>query len=425
MKKPLIAAASAMMLWACSSEEPAMKTIAEQESKTISCLRTPEEAIAIAKNLAASAANSARSTSKKVDASSLKVIGANTSRSNADTLIYAIDYADNAGFVLISAEKTTTPVLAFIDEGNYSDAASVGNEGYNYFVESAKSFVSDSRVEIAPGRDDLIMARYKDTIYTHEVNKPLLEVNWNQNWPENMFCPNKIAGCVPVAVAQIMSYLKPNIDINLSFSERPYDHLTIDWTELNKHVNSLPIKNPGETVISSHLTDCNSTEDNHTKLAALIRQIGHEAKATYNEYSTGAYPDYAVDILNKYTKTKGVYAAPSGFHGNLGANSIGIIFGYTSSGSGHAWVADGSALFATSYITYYGYNPITKEYESKDVKSESSTYIHYNWGWGGSCNGYFLENVFDTTKGSTFDEIYPFSRADYGTNTFGYFYRNN
>ena len=58
---------------------------------------------------------------------------------------------------------------------------------------------------------------------------------------------------------------------------------------------------------------------------------------------------------------------------------------------GHAWIMDGAM---TIYV-------ITKR---KDDPSDAgkilsqTNYIHFNWGWGGTCNGYFLDGVFNTEK---------------------------
>lgn len=36
-----------------------------------------------------------------------------------DTLMYAINFADNKGFALVAADKRTCPILALIDEGSF------------------------------------------------------------------------------------------------------------------------------------------------------------------------------------------------------------------------------------------------------------------------------------------------------------------
>lgn len=62
----------------------------------------------------------------------------------------------------------------------------------------------------------------------------------------------------------------------------------------------------------------------------------------------------------------------------------------------------------TTTITYREpeMNEITGqiEYNATQVRNYVSKYIHYNWGWGGSCNGYFKEGIFNPTMGSQYDQ---------------------
>ncbi len=53
-----------------------------------------------------------------------------------DTLMYAINFADNQGFALVAADKRTSPVLAIIDEGSFNvDSLSEDkDEGFLAFI---------------------------------------------------------------------------------------------------------------------------------------------------------------------------------------------------------------------------------------------------------------------------------------------------
>lgn len=84
---------------------------------------------------------------------------------------------------------------------------------------------------------------------------------------------------------------------------------------------------------------------------------------------------------------------------------------YFSGQGGHAWVMDGIGTVEYYCWTYYCYDPVSKSYESKDLKVVSSKYVHCNWGWGGIDNGYFLEGVYDTDKGVEYPTRYDFRYA--------------
>ncbi len=42
-------------------------------------------------------------------------------------------------------------------------------------------------------------------------------------------------------------------------------------------------------------------------------------------------------------------------------------------------------------------------------KDEVARYLHFNWGYNGNSDGYFLVDIFDSKKGSEYDNpsIYP------------------
>lgn len=89
--------------------------------------------------------------------------------------------------------------------------------------------------------------------------------------------------------------------------------------------------------------------------------------------------------------------------------------------AGHAWVADGGKITGSKIIRTYTqeHNIITGE-PLVEVVYNTTTYFHFNWGWDGLNNGYFVAGVFDTTKGSNDDDspvVIPKirSRTNYGT----------
>ena len=365
MKKLLTIATLSVMLCACSSDDGTLKFESGQDQKTVISIRTPEEAIAVAGQFAAlNSKSNSRSESKTVDASSLKILGStSSSRSQADTLIYAVDFADNEGFILISANKSTEPILAFIDEGNYDESASVENEGYKYFEEAAKDYVAGapSRLPLNPGPEDYRLIEYVDSITVYNSSGSRVQVKWDQYWPQNMFCPNKIAGCGPLAITMVMTYIKPATSLSLTFPERPYDHLDIDWAEIVKHNKSLGIKNPTDIEIASHYNNCGASDDVHVKLGALIREIGYRGNCFYEDNGTGMWTSDAKMMLDQMIPGQdGEYAQPSQFYDKLSSKGVGFVYGSAGT-SAHFWVADGVANITHVITRYYNYNPKTKE----------------------------------------------------------------
>lgn len=78
-----------------------------------SIIRTPDEALDIATKavgmFAPSTESRAANTSKKIDYNQGAIVCGRSkhSRSTKDTLMYAVNYCDNQGFVLVSAVRST------------------------------------------------------------------------------------------------------------------------------------------------------------------------------------------------------------------------------------------------------------------------------------------------------------------------------
>ena len=238
-----------------------------------------------------------------------------------------------------------------------------------------------------------------------------------------MFCPNKIAGCGPLAITMVMTYIKPATSLSLTFPERPYDHLDIDWAEIVKHNKSLGIKNPTDIEIASHYNNCGASDDVHVKLGALIREIGYRGNCFYEDNGTGMWTSDAKMMLDQMIPGQdGEYAQPSQFYDKLSSKGVGFVYGSAGT-SAHFWVADGVANITHVITRYYNYNPKTKECDYSEGETRVEKFIHYNWGWGGQCNGYFLEGVFDPYKSTTNKNWHGVkSRTSYKYNTFAYIY---
>lgn len=121
---------SAFSIASCSTEEPFIP-----KDKEVNYLkfnkRTPEEALSLVKSLCgrtlSRSDNSSDFFNKQVDTKSLSVISGHSSRSKTDTLIYAINFTDDNGYVLVSANKATEPILAIIDNGSFQKEANKMN----------------------------------------------------------------------------------------------------------------------------------------------------------------------------------------------------------------------------------------------------------------------------------------------------------
>lgn len=340
----------------------------------------------------------------------------------AEAKFHIINYEDNAGFVMVAADKRATDIYAYSHTGNLDVDDAIENSGFGVFMEGAVAlYGQEIDRPLIPGDTtndgfiDLPGDKYGDIPYlaievingvTYRVRlerdksiskkTPLVSVKWSQKHPYNYYCPSCswssedneyyrgkcVAGCGPVAAAQIMSYHK---------YPASYAGYEFDWSVMNESPSYQYKEEP---------------DDNILMIARLIREIGREANADYGK-ETSAYTSkmkktfvefgYNVTGVDDYDVNKvkaSVYNNRPVFAG-----------GSKKSGSGHFWVIDGYDHLVTRKTYYYNYAP----YNVYDVRdSDNRIYVHCNWGWGGNGKnenstypdkGYFLNDAFIVTIG--------------------------
>ncbi len=400
-----------VLLVACSSEDNLQQMEAIEESSSMTEIRSIETAIRIADKAISQNKGESRAI-LSANPCDVKVITSNKSRSeNADTLIYAINYGKDNGFVLVSAPCSVEPIIAITDEGEFGDAETEANESFQYALQAAKDYVSQTAADSGGGGfipngpdtpEPLIKYFYSDTITYNVLIPKKLEVEWGQTWPENIYCSNGYAGCAIVAVAQICSYFELPKSLTLTYDGHDKDILQLDWTEIKKHKKSTFCVSDGTSVVCS---SCNDSGERHYDLARFIRQIGESTGAKYDEDGTKANFSNMINWLKENIPNK-LYAQNSGCNVStwLSHNGIALMRGdmLSSSGElvGHEWVADGYQ--ETGYtINNYVYDGNGYVLESQE--STKKEYFHYNWGFRGNCNGFFLKDIFKLSEGESYD----------------------
>lgn len=266
--------------------------------------------------------------------------------------LYGFNVGDNDGFVIVSADDRTPAILG------YSDSGSLGDDEHT--PPALKAWMEWMAEEIATLGQGGTPAAQAPSATRHAI-APMVKTHWNQHPPYNSQCPfhnglNSMGGCVPVAMAQIMSYHRhPSATIVPipAYNTKKYN---IGITE--KPVTSFPWGNM-------------ETEG----AAKLIAYCGAAVKADYSATLTEAagndvpsalasYFDYAPTVHRVLRSSFGIAQWDQIAYAELEAGRPFIYSGVTSANAGHSFVVD-------------GYNT-------------DGTY-HINWGWVRSeCDGYFL-----------------------------------
>ncbi len=299
-----------------------------------------------------------------------------------DTLAIVVNFGEDDGFVIFSDDSAQLP-LAVADAGNFESYLEM--PGMELLINNtlADYYSTSSLDPTVPSYMETITLSRSDTLV-----HPMVETRWHQREPFNLFATNsttKLAGCTPIAIAQVMSYYKYPSTLDLTYPNATASYTSLDWDSMISHTGS-------------HGTSC----DICLQCAHLARQIGHICNATYNPTSTGAWPEE--EYLNELGYSTNVYYDYS-FNNIINSlkTSKPCILSAFSSSSGHTWVIDG----------YYNKTNIKRNFiVSGNIRTlyrttqDIDTYLHFNYGWNNEyADIYILSNRYRTvTENSTSSE---------------------
>lgn len=295
-----------------------------------------------------------------------------------DAYYYVFNSEGNNGFVIVSGDDRTAPVFGYSDTGSFDE---------NNIPENMQAWLAGYVDEIkALGADEsaangkLLSAPQKAEAVKRPV-APLLTALWNQSSPYNDNCPQYnskqcVTGCVATAMAQVMYYYRAQ-SASATTAEIPA------YTT-SEYGLSIPADPAGSPIDWANMTDTyssSSTPAQKAAVAALMAYCGHSVQMNYgvgspNDNGSSASSSHIPAALKNYFgyATGGASINREAYTLQEWENKVyeellakrPLLYSGRSSGGGHAFVVDG--------------------YDGEGL-------FHFNWGWGGSSNGYFLLQV--------------------------------
>lgn len=368
-----------VLFWACTSEEG----VSDVGIQVNTGIRSIDDAMQIAeKSYLSFYGRSGRSASAPVcSKENCYVVKGRSSRGLAnDTMLYVINFDNNEGFALINPMENKVPLLGITEEGHYNPDEGTDNENFDYFMDKLSVYLT------LPG-DSIFSPNVPGTFpSTIESVSPKVKVLWGQHSPYGDECSNGVAGCANTAMAMVISYFEFPQVLPLTYPNHPRSSVIFNWDDLHLHA-----KAPNRGCQETHVTET------HAALAQLCRELGYRAGSVYNPGSSAVKPTTGTDLYAPinvlsdmgYSVSSLYYFTEERCRTALRGSNLVYMLGWASEG-GHAWIMDGYKVYATGSFLVGG-TPSTK------------TYFHYNWGWDGDCNGYFLSNVFDTSSATDYD----------------------
>lgn len=288
-------------------------------------------------------------------------------RAGEEPLLYVFT-KPGGGWVIVSGEDAIEPVIAYSYHGTF-EVKDMPDNLQAVFT----NLKNDIRMARASGRKGnaaewtkaMVETRAGDTIPSAVL---LRTANYNQGDPYNRKCPmvdgkRAIAGCCAIAQAIIYEYHhypKAGTGTLKGVSRTGYTvpDITLgyeyDWDNILKEYKGGKFNDAQADAI-----------------ATLVRDIAIMGESYFSPSSTGSYADMMCDRARKYFKySKSAYRCNHVIYTDAEWFALlkkdidaGLPMNYAS--SGHSYVCDG--------------------YDARG-------YVHFNYGWGGTDNGYYNIN---------------------------------
>ena len=285
---------------------------------------------------------------------------------------------DDKGFVMVSADNLICPIIGYSTECIFSPT-NISPE-LNYYISEFTQKIKYQRDNNIPASEKAIyqwnLVSITGNITDSKNSKavePLCKTKWDQGSPYNSLCPEDInshaggrvyAGCVACAMSQVMKYWNypPAGDGNHTYTPSGYASQTANFGESNYNFAIMPLE------LSS-----SSTEEEIYEVAHLMYHCGVSVDMAYGPDGSGANSDNVPNALKNYFKySDNLYIdykmmyKDAQWNAKLKANLDNghpLYYSGATQHDGHAFVCDGY---------------------------DNSNYFHFNWGWSGSYDGYFM-----------------------------------
>lgn len=274
--------------------------------------------------------------------------------------VYLFTNSDGT-MMVVGANDIATPLLAYgltPGEGEMPPQFKDWLKGYAADIAAADSIIATGTAPVAP--------RKIKKASSHEVIGPLMTTTWNQGNPYNYFCPEQdgkksVTGCVATAMAQVLKYHE------YPEKAKGQGHAWCNGEELTR---TLDMTFQWDNMRDSYPGSANGARA--TSVAELMVACGFAADMGYSPSSSGAgngnvprgfVNNFSYDV-SAVMRSRNHYTLETWqdmLITEMTENGPVYYSGFSKDG-GHAFVCDG----------FDGQNS-----------------FHFNWGWGGYCDGYF------------------------------------
>ena len=310
----------------------------------------------------------------------------NTASIKTSNYFYVFNVSNGNGFVIVSANDNAQAILGYSDEADFNavDIPKNTQKWFELYKNQIRYIIQNN---LSPNND--IMNTWKDLLLAQVTNNnvgkkgavsPLVQTKWDQGQYFNELCPfdnaaseRVVTGCVATAMAQIMKFWNyPASGTGYhSYFHNKYGTLSANFANTSYDWSIMP----------------NTVDYPRTSIATLMYHCGVSVDMNYDVAANGGSSAYVI--------------AASSPVANNSEMALKTYFAYKASLQGvkrsdyteQQWIAllkteldAGRPILHAGAGSHGGHCFVADGYDNNN-------FFHFNWGWGGSSDGYFSVNA--------------------------------
>lgn len=271
-------------------------------------------------------------------------------------------FSSDKGFVVLPNDDSAPVLLGYSDSGEIDLSSNPSLREWFDFYNRQLTYLKNHPENTASLSK--IVHKSRETI------SPLLKTEWNQEYPYNLLCPKvdgheTVTGCVATAMAQVMKYhnYPEHGKGTHSYYWRPGEEkLTFDY-------DSTPFR----WDLMDNVYGKESSNESRHAVAELMLGCGVSVDMHYEPGGSGAATmAMGASLIDIFGYSRSLWMPNRAYYGyeewedmiyaDL-AEGLPVLYSGAGTDGGHQFVCDGYS---------------------------SDGFFHFNWGWGGLSNGYFL-----------------------------------
>lgn len=278
------------------------------------------------------------------------------------TVGYLYVFSGDRGFIVLPADDAAPALLGYSDSGEFDMDGNPALKEWFDFYNRQLAYLNDHPED----RASLAKVSHKE----RKEIAPLVQTRWNQEYPYNILCPKvdgheTVTGCVATAMAQVMKFH--------NYPEKGKGTHSYLWRPGEEELTFNYDDTPFQWSIMDDVYDKESSEEARKAVAELMLGCGVSVDMHYEPGGSGAATVLMGEsLIDIFGYSKSLWMPNRSYYGyeewedmiyaDL-AEGLPVLYSGAGTDGGHQFICDGY---------------------------RSDGFFHFNWGWGGLSDGYFL-----------------------------------